>query len=264
MQKKGEPFISSLILPYLYLTWSQNMTVVWSLEQRMTHLPMPLKVLQSMFFSFLFLEDNAKPIIFCPEGRIMFTTRSRGSSIGAPRSKNVKSRGRLQHASGTSGRKIEKYVVMTLLMCDSFLKLKLGADGARVDDTNRLKTSVANWLNNVQDHPECLLKPEDKLSHGFHHAVTGWLLCPVAQCFICVIDLPTGQWEQLMMFVSVWSAIRECHPRYPVTTNMYSAFLYDGYYDPKNPSKGLFQGKYLLKVGLKYDYCAPIFVLRLI
>ena len=86
--------------------------------------------------------------------------------------KNVKSRGRLRHASGTSGRKIEKYAVMTLLMRDSFLKLKLGADGAQADDTNRLKTSVANWLNNAQDHPECLLKPEDKLSRGFHNTVT--------------------------------------------------------------------------------------------
>ena len=64
-------------------------------------------------------------------------------------------------------------------MRDSFLKLKLGADGAQADDTNRLKTSVANWLNNAQDHPECLLKPEDKLSRGFHNTVTSWLLCPV-------------------------------------------------------------------------------------
>ena len=29
-------------------------------------------------FLLLFFEDHAKPILFCPEGRITFTTRSRG------------------------------------------------------------------------------------------------------------------------------------------------------------------------------------------
>jgi len=50
------------------------------------------------------------------------------------------------------------------------------------------------------------------------------------------------------MYDSVRAAIREYHPKYPVTANMYPAFLYDGHYDPKNPSKGLFQGEYLVKV----------------
>ena len=64
------------------------------------------------------------------------------------------------------------------------------------------------------------------------------------------------------MFDSVRSAIRECHPRYPVTTNMYPAFLYEGHYDLQNPSKGLFKGTYLLRVRLN-DHYILIFVLRL-
>jgi len=68
---------------------------------------------------------------------------------------------------------------MSLLMCVCFLKLKTGADRAWADDTNRLKIAVANWLNNAQQRAEPLLKPEDKLRRGFHHDVTGRLLCPV-------------------------------------------------------------------------------------
>ena len=66
-----------------------------------------------------------------------------------------------------------------------------------------------------------------------------------------------------MTLDSVRSAIREHHPRYPITANMYPAFLYEGYYDPANPSKGLFQGGYLVRVWLKYDYCVPICVIML-
>ena len=38
---------------------------------------------------------------------------------------------------------------------------------------------MVNWLNAVQQRPECLLKVDDKLSRGFNHDVTGQLLCPV-------------------------------------------------------------------------------------
>ena len=30
------------------------------------------------FYFYMFFEDHAKPILFCPKGRITFTTRSRG------------------------------------------------------------------------------------------------------------------------------------------------------------------------------------------
>ena len=57
--------------------------------------------------------------------------------------------------------------------------MKTGAGNARVDDTNRLKTAIANWLNSERQQPQPLLKPMDKLQRGFHHDVTGRLLCPV-------------------------------------------------------------------------------------
>ena len=48
---------------------------------------------------------------------------------------------------------------------------------------------------------------------------------------------------------NIQSAIREYHPKYPVTANSYPTFLYArGQYDAKNPSKGLFKGELLLKV----------------
>lgn len=57
-------------------------------------------------------------------------------------------------------------------------QLKKGADGARGDDANTLKSSVANWLNERQPSPFPLLLVEDKHDRGFNHDLTGSLLCP--------------------------------------------------------------------------------------
>jgi len=57
---------------------------------------------------------------------------------------------------------------------------------------------------------------------------------------------------------SIWSAIREYHPKYLVTAHTYLAFVYlRGQYDPMNPSKGLFKGELLVRVR-HYGYNAPI------
>jgi len=62
----------------------------------------------------------------------------------------------------------------------------------------------------------------------------------------------------LTMDNSIHSAIREYHPKYPVTAHTYPAFVYlRGQYDPMNPSKGLFKGELLVRVR-HYGYCAPI------
>jgi hypothetical protein len=58
-------------------------------------------------------------------------------------------------------------------------QLKKGADGARGDDTNILKYSVATWLNEQQPPPYPLLLVGDKQGRGFNHDLTGSLLCPV-------------------------------------------------------------------------------------
>jgi len=59
------------------------------------------------------------------------------------------------------------------------LQLKKGADGARGDDANTLKTAVATWLNEQQPHPVPLLAINEKQERGFNHDLTGKLLCPV-------------------------------------------------------------------------------------
>ena len=66
-----------------------------------------------------------------------------------------------------------------LLYMMALLKLRKGADGARGDDANALKTAVMNWLNEASSHPEPLLSPTDKSKRGFYNDVTGRLLCPV-------------------------------------------------------------------------------------
>ena len=69
--------------------------------------------------------------------------------------------------------------------------MKDGAGSARADDTNRLKTAVANWLNSEQQHSETFLQPTDKLQRGFHHDVTGRLLCPVDYDWLDISYTPT-------------------------------------------------------------------------
>ena len=119
-QKKGEPFIGSLTLPLLYLTWSQNMTVVWSLEQKMMHLLMPLKALPSMFFYFCFLKTTLSQFFSVPKGELHLPLIQEADPLVPLSPEIVRFRGRLWCASSTSGGKIRKYAVRPLPMCDSF------------------------------------------------------------------------------------------------------------------------------------------------
>ncbi|KJA27916.1 hypothetical protein HYPSUDRAFT_130887, partial [Hypholoma sublateritium FD-334 SS-4] len=56
--------------------------------------------------------------------------------------------------------------------------LQRGADSARSDDLNRIRTFVADWLNAAQRRPEILLDPSCRKNRGIQHDVTGRLLCP--------------------------------------------------------------------------------------
>ncbi|KAF8437720.1 hypothetical protein L210DRAFT_3546765 [Boletus edulis BED1] len=112
-------------------------------------------------------------------------------------------------------------------------ELKKGADGARADDTNSLKHSVANWLNEQQPPPSPLLPVNDKQGRGFDHDLTGSLLCPIDFNWL---DIP------------IRTAIRDYHPRYAVTAHMWPSFLYaKGRGDPESPSEGLFKGELLVR-----------------
>ncbi|KJA20685.1 hypothetical protein HYPSUDRAFT_203483 [Hypholoma sublateritium FD-334 SS-4] len=59
-----------------------------------------------------------------------------------------------------------------------YVELQRGADSARSDDLNRIRTFVADWLNAAQRRPEILLDPSCRKNRGIQHDVTGRLLCP--------------------------------------------------------------------------------------
>ncbi|KIM55161.1 hypothetical protein SCLCIDRAFT_135221, partial [Scleroderma citrinum Foug A] len=108
-------------------------------------------------------------------------------------------------------------------------ELKKGADCARGDDANMLKSLVASWLNEALPHCDTV----DKSGHRFYHDITSRLLCPV---------------DYNWLDVFIWSAIREYHPKFPVTADTYPTYLYPGgQYDARNPSKGLFKGELLIR-----------------
>ncbi|KIM60062.1 hypothetical protein SCLCIDRAFT_125019, partial [Scleroderma citrinum Foug A] len=101
------------------------------------------------------------------------------------------------------------------------------------DNANTLKSLVASWLNEALPHPDPLFSTVDKSGRGFYHDITGRLLCPV---------------DYNWLDVSIWSAIREYHPKFPVTADTYPTYLYpSGQYDARNPSKGLFKGELLIR-----------------
>ncbi|KAG1721032.1 hypothetical protein EDB19DRAFT_1917576 [Suillus lakei] len=55
--------------------------------------------------------------------------------------------------------------------------LRQGADGARGNDTSKLETLVADWVNR-EFKPNTLVDPDDKHSRGFVNNACGKLLCP--------------------------------------------------------------------------------------
>ncbi|KAF8447192.1 hypothetical protein L210DRAFT_3525191 [Boletus edulis BED1] len=112
-------------------------------------------------------------------------------------------------------------------------ELQKGADGARGDDANNLKSSVATWLNEQDPSPVPLFIPTQKRGRGFDHDITGQLLCPVDYDWLDPL---------------VRDAIRDYHPRYTITAYMWPMFLYrQSLYNAKRPSKGLFKGELLVR-----------------
>ena len=72
--------------------------------------------------------------------------------------------------------------------------MQRGADGARGDDANTLKTSVASWLNEQDPHPVPLFIVGEKRGRGFDHNVTGKLLCPVDYNWFDPPYVPSPAW----------------------------------------------------------------------
>ncbi|KAG1908160.1 uncharacterized protein F5891DRAFT_1179679 [Suillus fuscotomentosus] len=116
-------------------------------------------------------------------------------------------------------------------LCHMYSKLNKGADGARADDTTRLKVIVASWLMQLTPSPSPVIHGQDKTGRGFNNDATG--------------------------VTYVRQQIRDYHPDYRVTAYSWPAFLYkDKQYDPQNPTNSLFKGNFLLKT-FKYIFTSP-------
>ncbi|KAG1733431.1 hypothetical protein EDB19DRAFT_1911569 [Suillus lakei] len=112
-----------------------------------------------------------------------------------------------------------------------------GADGARGNDTSKLKALISEWVNREfkPDHP---VDPNDKHSCGFTNDVCGRLLCPAE------IDWNNPEFE----------ITRRDHI---VMDLSFLAFLYDKYTtNPDDLEEGLFKGKILLQ-GYKAVFTSP-------
>ncbi|KAG1815896.1 hypothetical protein EV424DRAFT_1348343 [Suillus variegatus] len=103
--------------------------------------------------------------------------------------------------------------------------LRQGADGARGDNTTKLKTLVSKWVN-CDFKPDPPVDPEDKHSRGFTHNM-------------------------------VRAGIRDHSEGYVVTDLSFPTFLYDKYAaNPHDLEEGLFKGKILLQ-GYKAVFTSP-------
>ncbi|KAG1847428.1 hypothetical protein C8R48DRAFT_543442, partial [Suillus tomentosus] len=119
--------------------------------------------------------------------------------------------------------------------------LRQGADGARGDDTSKLKSLVSEWVNR-EFKPVSLVDPDDKHSRGFAHDVCGRLLCPAE------LD-----WDN----PEVRAGIRNRSDGHIVTDLSFPTYLYDKYTtNPDDLEEGLFKGKILIQ-GYKAVFTSP-------
>ncbi|KAG1761325.1 hypothetical protein EDD22DRAFT_780014 [Suillus occidentalis] len=122
--------------------------------------------------------------------------------------------------------------------------LRQGADSARGDDTSKLKTLVAEWVNKGFK-PDAPVDFDDKHTRGFSNDVCGRLLCPA--------ELDWNNPVQVM----VRTGIRDRSEGYIVTDLSFPAYLYDGYTaNPDDLEEGLFRGKILVQ-GYKAVFTSP-------
>ncbi|KAG1785073.1 uncharacterized protein HD556DRAFT_1250478, partial [Suillus plorans] len=121
--------------------------------------------------------------------------------------------------------------------------LRQGADGAQGDDTSKLKTLIADWVNR-ELKLNTPVDPDDKHSRGFISNACGKLLC-----------LAELDWNSPVYVVhSETSSNTNC---YIVTDLSFPAFLYEKYTaNLDNLEEGLFKGKILVQ-GYKAVFTSP-------
>ncbi|KAG1761768.1 hypothetical protein EDD22DRAFT_779270 [Suillus occidentalis] len=119
--------------------------------------------------------------------------------------------------------------------------LRQGADGARGDDTAKLKTLVADWVNRDLN-PNPLVDSDDKHHRGFINDACGKLLCPAE------LD-----WNN----PATKAGIRDRSEGYTVTELSFPSFLYEKYTaNLDNLEAGLFKGQILVQ-GYKAVFTSP-------
>ncbi|KAG2090597.1 uncharacterized protein F5147DRAFT_780249 [Suillus discolor] len=119
--------------------------------------------------------------------------------------------------------------------------LRQGADGARGNDTAKLKTLISDWVNRKLK-PNPPIDSDDKNYHRFTSDACRRLLCPAE------LD-----WNS----PAVKAGIRDRSEGYIVTDLSFPAFVYDKYTaNADNLEEGLFKGKILLQ-GYKAIFTSP-------
>ncbi|KAG1824200.1 hypothetical protein EV424DRAFT_1346119 [Suillus variegatus] len=111
-------------------------------------------------------------------------------------------------------------------------KLRQGADGTRGDDTSKLKSLVADWVNR-ELKPNPPIDTDDKSCRRFINDACGRLLCPTE------LD-----WSNPI----VRAGIRDCAGRHVVTEMSWPTFMYEKYTaDLDNLEEGLFKSSLLVQ-----------------
>ncbi|KAG1876076.1 hypothetical protein C8R48DRAFT_591507, partial [Suillus tomentosus] len=119
--------------------------------------------------------------------------------------------------------------------------LRQGADGARGDDTSKLKALVADWVNR-ELKPNPPVDPDDKHTRGFINDACGKLLCPAE------LD-----WNN----PATKAGIRDRSEGYIVMELSFPAFLYERYTaNLDDLEAGLFKGRILVQ-GFKAVFTSP-------
>ncbi|KAG2092801.1 uncharacterized protein F5147DRAFT_657584 [Suillus discolor] len=108
--------------------------------------------------------------------------------------------------------------------------LRQGADGARGDDTSKLKTLISDWVN-CELKPNPPVDPDNKHCRGFVNDACGMLLCPAE------LD-----WNDS----TIRTGIRDRLEGYVVTELSFPTFLYEKYSaNSEDLEEGLFKGRIL-------------------
>ncbi|KAG0695443.1 hypothetical protein DFH29DRAFT_814170, partial [Suillus ampliporus] len=119
--------------------------------------------------------------------------------------------------------------------------LRQGADGAWGDDTSKLKSLVADWVN-CELKPNPPVDPDDKNCCGFVNDVCGRLLCPTE------LD-----WSNPI----IRAGIRDRADGYVMMEMPWPAFLYKKYMaNPDNLEEGLFKSSLLVQ-AFKAIFTSP-------